>query len=193
MRPCTRRIVPAENVIKATSLNDVLGEHAPWCRTAPNAPLTHTSLQMTGKRPRCKVTAMSQPTADLIRGVPLFADLDDKTVERLAGEFIERHFDEGAAIATEGTDGLNFFIVASGEAAVTIHGEQVGTLGPGTAFGEVALVDKSARSATVTATTPMIAYALPVWSFRPFVEQRPELAWKLLEVLAERLRAANAR
>ena len=65
---------------------------------------------------------MSQPSADLIRGVPLFADLDDKTVERLAGEFIERHFDEGAAIATEGTDGLNFFIVASGEAAVTIHG-----------------------------------------------------------------------
>ena len=141
----------------------------------------------------CKVTAMSQPSADLIRGVPLFADLDDKTVDRLAGEFIERHFDEGAAIATEGTDGLNFFIVASGEAAVTINGQQVGTLGPGTSFGEVALVDKSARSAAVTATTPMVAYALPIWSFRPFVEQRPELAWKLLEVLAERLRAANAR
>jgi hypothetical protein len=43
---------------------------------------------------------MSQPSADLIRGVPLFADLDDKTTDRLAGEFIERHFDEGAAIAT---------------------------------------------------------------------------------------------
>src|SRR6476620_9550942 len=39
MRPCTRLIVPAEEVIKATSLNDVLVEHAPWCRTAPNAPL----------------------------------------------------------------------------------------------------------------------------------------------------------
>ena len=79
---------------------------------------------------------MSQPTADLIRGVPLFADLDDKTTDRLAGEFIERHFDEGAAIATEGSDGLNFFIVASGEAAVSIQGQQVGTLGPGTSFGE---------------------------------------------------------
>ena len=67
---------------------------------------------------------MSQPSADLIRGVPLFSDLDDKTVERLAGEFIERHFDEGAAIATEGVDGLNFFIVASGEASVTVHGER---------------------------------------------------------------------
>ena len=45
----------------------------------------------------------------------------------------------------------------------------------------------------MTATTPMVAYALPVWSFRPLVEQRPELAWKLLEILAERLRTANAR
>jgi CRP/FNR family transcriptional regulator, cyclic AMP receptor protein len=136
---------------------------------------------------------MSQPSADLIKGVPLFSDLDDKTVERLAGEFIERHFAEGTAIATEGSDGLNFFIVSTGEAEVTINGNAVGTLGPGDSFGEVALVDKSARSATVTAASPMVAYALPVWSFRPFVEQRPELAWKLLEILAERLRAANSR
>ena len=150
-------------------------------------------MVMTGKLQNCKVRPMSQPSAELIRGVSLFSDLDDKTVERLAGEFIERHFDDGAAIATEGTDGLNFFIVASGEAAVTIQGKPVGTLGAGDSFGEVALVDKSARSATVTASTPMVAYALPVWSFRPFVEQRPELAWKLLELLAERLRAANAR
>ena len=42
MRPCTRRIVPAEDVIKATSLNDVLGEHAPWCRTAPATLLGRT-------------------------------------------------------------------------------------------------------------------------------------------------------
>jgi CRP-like cAMP-binding protein len=136
---------------------------------------------------------MPQPSADLIRGVPLFSELDDKTVERLARDFIERHFDEGVTIAAEGVDGLNFFIVASGEASVTVQGKAVGTLGPGSSFGEVALVDKSARSATVTATTPMVAYALPIWSFRPFVEQRPELAWKLLETLAERLRAAQVR
>ncbi len=136
---------------------------------------------------------MAQPSADLIRGVPLFSELDDKTVANLTAEFIERHFDAGEAIATEGVDGLNFFVVASGEATVTVRGEKVGSLSRGDAFGEVALVDKSARSATVTADTPMVAYALPVWSFRPFVEQRPELAWKLLEILAERLRSAQAR
>jgi CRP-like cAMP-binding protein len=136
---------------------------------------------------------MPDPTAELIRGIPLFSELDDKTINHLAGEFIERHFDAGAAIATEGADGLNFFVVASGEASVTVQGEAVGSLGPGDSFGEVALVDRSARSATVTATTPMVAYALPIWSFRPFVEERPELAWKLLEILAERLRAAQSR
>ena len=136
---------------------------------------------------------MAQPSADLLRGVSLFADLDDKTLSSLAAEFIERHFDAGTAIATEGQDGLNFFIVSSGEATVTVKGEKVGSLARGDAFGEVALVDKSARSATVTADTRMVAFALPVWSFRPFVEQRPELAWKLLEMLAERLRSAQAR
>ncbi|MCY7303780.1 MAG: cyclic nucleotide-binding domain-containing protein [Thermoleophilia bacterium] len=136
---------------------------------------------------------MPQPSVDLIRAVPLFSDLDDKTAGSLASEFVERHFDEGAAIATEGSDGLNFFIVASGEASVSVQGEQVGALGPGASFGEVALVDKSARTATVTATSPMVAYALPVWSFRPFLEERPELAWKLLEILAGMLRSAQSR
>lgn len=136
---------------------------------------------------------MSTPSPDLLRGVQLFADLDDATLERLGSDFIQREFPAGALIAEEGQGGLNFFIVESGEATVTVGGEQVGTIGPGAAFGEVALVDKSARSATVTATSPMVAYALPVWSFRPFVEHRPELAWKLLEILAERLRAAQSR
>jgi CRP/FNR family transcriptional regulator, cyclic AMP receptor protein len=136
---------------------------------------------------------MPQPSAELIRSVPLFSELDDKTVKQLAGEFVERHFDEGTAIATEGVEGLNFFVVASGEAAVTVQGDTVATLGPGSSFGEVALVDRAARTATVTATTPMVAYALPIWSFRPFVEERPELAWKLLEVLADRLRSAQSR
>ncbi len=134
---------------------------------------------------------MSRPSADLIRGVSLFSELDDKTVDNLAAEFIERHFDEGVAIATEGIEGLNFFIVESGEASVTVRGDTVATLGPGSSFGEVALVDRAARTATVTATTPMVAYALPIWSFRPFVEERPEIAWKLLEMLAERLRAQS--
>lgn len=135
---------------------------------------------------------MARPSADLIRSVSLFSDLEAKALDRLAGEFIERHFSDGQAIATEGEGGLNFFIVDQGTASVTVGGREVGSLGPGDAFGEVALVDKSARSATVTATSPMLCWALPVWSFRPFVESHPQVAWKLLEMLAERIRSAQS-
>lgn len=136
---------------------------------------------------------MAQPSSDLIRGISIFADLDSAAIAQLASDFIEREFSAGDAIATEGEGGLNFFVVESGTADVSVGGNTVGTLGPGASFGEVALVDKSARSATVTATTTLRAYALPVWSFRSFAESRPEVTWKLLELLAERLRAAEHR
>ena len=136
---------------------------------------------------------MAQPSADLIRGIPIFSDLDDASVKQLAGDFIEREFSAGQPIATEGEGGLNFFVVESGSAEVSVGGNSVATLGPGASFGEIALVDKSARSATVTATSDLRAYALPVWSFRSFAESRPTVTWRLLELLAERLRSAEHR
>ena len=136
---------------------------------------------------------MAKPSADLIRGIPMFSELDDSSINQLADDFMEREFSAGQPMATEGEGGLNFFVVESGSAEVSVGGEVVGTLGPGASFGEVALVDKSARSATVTATSPVRAFGLPVWSFRSFAEARPVVLWKLLELLAERLRAAEHR
>jgi CRP-like cAMP-binding protein len=136
---------------------------------------------------------VSKPSPDLVRGVPVFADLDDDAASRLADDFIERQFGPGDVIATEGESGLNFFVVESGEATVTVGGNEVRKLVAGDSFGEVALVDKSARSATVTAVTPMRCHGLPVWSFRSFAQTHPDVMWKLLELLADRLRAAEAR
>ena len=136
---------------------------------------------------------MAKPSRDLIRGMALFADLDDGAADRLADDFIERQFSTGDTIATEGESGLNFFVVESGEATVSVGGKDVRTLHPGDSFGEIALVDKSARSATVTAATDMRCHALPVWSFRSFAQTHPDVAWKLLELIAERLRDAEAR
>jgi CRP-like cAMP-binding protein len=136
---------------------------------------------------------VSKPSLDLVRAVPVFADLDDAAAGRLAQDFIERQFAPGDVIATEGESGLNFFVVESGEATVTVGDREVRRLVAGDSFGEVALVDKSARSATVTAATAMRCHALPVWSFRSFAQSNPDVTWKLLELLAERLRAAEAR
>ena len=136
---------------------------------------------------------MAKPSAELVRGVPLFSDLDAKDADRLASDFIERHFNAGDVIAEEGASGLNFFVVESGEATVAVGGAEVKRLHTGDAFGEVALVDKSARTATVTAVTEMRCHALPIWSFRSFEQTHPDVMWKLLELLADRLRETNLR
>jgi CRP-like cAMP-binding protein len=133
------------------------------------------------------------PSVDLLRGVSLFAEADDAFLERLAGEFMERTFAAGETIAEEGEAGRTFFVIERGRVTVTVHGREVARLGPGDAFGEMALIDKSARSATVTADNEVHAYQLPVWSFRPIVESHPEMAWALLEALAQRVRDAEGR
>src|ERR687891_2810272 len=121
---------------------------------------------------------MAKPSPALLRNVPLFSDLDERDLESLADEFNERRFSAGDKIALEGEGGLMFFVVDSGEATVEVHGEEVGRLGPGDAFGEIALIDRRPRTATVTAQSDLVSYSLPVFVFRPFVESRPEVAWK---------------
>jgi CRP/FNR family cyclic AMP-dependent transcriptional regulator len=133
------------------------------------------------------------PSLDLIRGVPLFAEADESFLQRLAGEFMERTFAAGETIAEEGEAGRTFIVIERGEVTVTVHGQEVGRLGPGDSFGEMALIDKTARSATVKADTEVHGYQLPVWSFRPLVESHPEMAWALLEALAQRVREAEGR
>jgi CRP/FNR family cyclic AMP-dependent transcriptional regulator len=136
---------------------------------------------------------MSKPTPALLRNVGLFTDLDEKDLESLAEEFNERIFSAGDKIALEGEGGLMFFVVESGELSVEVHGDAVATMGPGASFGEIALIDRRPRTATVVAVTDVKAYGLPVFVFRPFVEARPEVAWKLLEAMADRLAVAESR
>jgi CRP-like cAMP-binding protein len=130
---------------------------------------------------------------ELIRQVPLFADLDKKELQGLASTMKERIFDTGDTIASEGATGIGFFIIDDGEASVSVHGEEVGTLKHGDTFGEVALIDDGARTATITATTPLKCYGITSWEFRPLVESNASLAWKMLETMAKRLRDAEQR
>jgi CRP-like cAMP-binding protein len=136
---------------------------------------------------------MAKPTPALLRNVPLFSDLDERDLESLAEEFNERRFSAGDTVALEGEGGLMFFVVESGELSIEVHGDPVATIGPGAAFGEIALIDRRPRTATVTAASDVKAYGLPVFVFRPFVEARPQLAWKLLEAMADRLAVAESR
>jgi CRP/FNR family cyclic AMP-dependent transcriptional regulator len=130
---------------------------------------------------------------ELIQQVPLFSTLDKKEVQGLASSMKERNFNEGDTISTEGQSGIGFFIIDEGEAAVSVGGEERATLGHGDYFGEVALIDDGARTATITAKSPLKCYGITSWEFRPLVEQNAGLAWKMLQTLAARLREAEQR
>jgi len=126
---------------------------------------------------------------ELVRGVPLFADLGKKEAEELARTFKERTFSAGDVIAAEGQRGIGFFIIEAGTARVTRRGEERVMLGPGDYFGEIALIDDGPRTASVTADTGLKCWGLTSWEFKPLVETNAEIAWKLLEGLAKRVRA----
>jgi len=128
---------------------------------------------------------------ELIQRVPLFSDLDKKELQGLASSMKERIFDAGDKVTTEGQSGVGFFIIEDGEASVTVGGEERGMLKGGDYFGEVALIDDSARTATITAKTELKTYGITSWEFRPLIEQNAALAWKLLQTMAKRLRDAQ--
>jgi CRP/FNR family cyclic AMP-dependent transcriptional regulator len=126
-----------------------------------------------------------------LKRVSLFEDLDQRDLERLANEFKERTFPAGASVVSEGASGAAFFVITDGQATVTVHGEERARLGAGDHFGEIALLDEGVRSATVIADTELRCYGLTPWEFRPFVEEHPKVAWKLLQALARRLRTTE--
>ncbi len=130
------------------------------------------------------------PIAALQR-VGLFADMDRRHTEQIARLLKERPFAKGETIIMEGSGGAAFFLIDSGEATVSSKGVQVGTLGPGDYFGEIALIDGGPRLATVTAATDMICFGLTFWEFRPLVEANGAIGWRLMQALAKRLRAAD--
>jgi CRP/FNR family transcriptional regulator, cyclic AMP receptor protein len=129
---------------------------------------------------------------DVLRRVPLFSHLNQRELGQIARLFKERRFAAGETVVQEGSGGAAFFLIESGEAAVSLRGRHRATLGPGDYFGELALIDQGARSATVTAGTALVCYGATFWDFGPLVQGDGVIGWKLMQALVERLRAAEA-
>ena len=141
---------------------------------------------------RSMMPAMTD-VVDTLRAIPLFANVPDKQLKRLAAAMQERTVAAGEELTVEGRSGVGFFVIESGEASVSQSGEEIRTLGPGDSFGEMAVIDSGRRSATVRATTDMRCRGLTPWEFRPLVNSNPEIGWALLETLVARLRDAESR
>jgi CRP/FNR family transcriptional regulator, cyclic AMP receptor protein len=126
-----------------------------------------------------------------LKRVPLFARLSDRDLKRLANSLSERTFPAGHEIAIEGSEGVGFFVIESGEVSVSRGGEHIRKLGPGDYFGEMSVIDQRPRSATVVADTELRCRGMTSWAFKPFLESHGEVAWPLLEALVTRLREAE--
>jgi CRP-like cAMP-binding protein len=99
----------------------------------------------------------------------------------------------GTEIVTEGTTGHEFYLVLTGEAAVRRNGRKINTLGPGRYFGELALLDRGPRSATVVADTDMELVVIGQREFMGVLDEVPPVAHKLLVSMAARLREADTK
>ena len=131
-----------------------------------------------------KVKALSQ--------VPLFEGCSSRELGFIASRTDEVPVGAGRVLTKQGRPGNSFYVILDGEAEVEIDGAKRGTLKKGDFFGEIALLDRGPRTATVSSTSPIRLLGLTAWVFRGLIEEHPSIGLKLLEGVAERLREASS-
>lgn len=131
---------------------------------------------------------MADEYLEHLRAVPLFANCSNADLTAIAAAVDEIEVEPGRILITEGEAGREAFIIVSGEATVSRDGQVVATLHPGAPFGEMALVDRSPRNATVTASTPLRLLVLGQREFVALLDGSPGFTRTILAALATRLR-----
>lgn len=129
----------------------------------------------------------SDVKADLLRSVPLFAGCSKGELRKLAAISDELDLRKGTVLTREGRSAHEFFVLVEGTVNVTKDGRQLANLGPGDWLGEIALLTKAPRTATATATSPVVALVIVDRDFRRVVTEIPSIAMKMLSCVAERL------
>jgi CRP-like cAMP-binding protein len=128
---------------------------------------------------------------ELLKTVPLFARCSKKELAEIATIADEIDLPEGRQLTKEGGRGREFFVLLEGNADVKRKRRKVKTLGPGDFLGEIALVTKTPRTATVTTTSPVRVLVVTEQNFRRLLEHTPTVQIKVLEALAERVAATS--
>ena len=129
----------------------------------------------------------SNSKVDLIKGVPLFAAASKQELAEIASIADEIDLPEGKVLIQEGDTGREFFVLIDGTAEVGRGGKKVATIGPGDFFGEIALISKTPRNATITTTSPVRALVITDRAFRQLLDHAPQIQIGVLTALAERL------
>ena len=129
----------------------------------------------------------SDAKMQLLKKVPLFAGCTKAELRRLASIADEIDLRKGTVLTREGRPGREFFVLIEGTARVVKGSRKVADLGPGDWLGEIALLARAPRTATVTATSPVRSLVITERDFRQTVAEMPSIAMKVLTCVAERL------
>ena len=128
---------------------------------------------------------------EALAAVELFAGCSKRELGAIARLCARVVVDDGFVLTTEGGPGHECFVIAAGDADVTIGGRSVAHVGPGACVGEMSLLDGGERTATVTAMTLMVIYVIGAREFQSLLEVSPSISHKIMISLARRLRDAE--
>lgn len=126
-----------------------------------------------------------------IRRVPIFEELRDDFLMRLAPVMDEVHFDAGYTIITEGQEGRAMYIIVSGQVSVHLSGQQVAQFQTGDCFGEMSVFDAEPRSASVTTLAPCDCLVLTQQQLYDAIDETPGIAVNIIRLLSRRIRELN--
>jgi CRP/FNR family transcriptional regulator, cyclic AMP receptor protein len=125
---------------------------------------------------------------EVLREIPLFRGMSDRSIEIIADIVRETSFPAGAALVKEGEPGESFMIIREGTATVDQGGRTLRELGAGDFLGEIALIDGGSRTATVTAAQPITALVIDRVGFSRLMNEFPVIRLDLVSALTQRLR-----
>jgi CRP-like cAMP-binding protein len=153
--------------------------------------MTKRASRRTGRDDTFSAVPSKRELVDHLAGVGLFSKCSKGELKTIARHAETVRLEPGVDLTTQGADGDAFYVVLDGAADVVVDGEVVAQLDEGDWFGELALLDGSPRSATVTSSTELEVAVLGVRMFRTLLREFPDLATQLLAGMAGALREAR--
>jgi CRP-like cAMP-binding protein len=140
------------------------------------------------------LAAVEAPTASYVEALArlsLFADLSHPQLEALAHSFGEEVFAEGQRVIRQDVTGGGFYVILGGEAKIVIDGQERARLTRGDFFGEISILTDEAPTADVIATSLLRCLIIPDNELKEFLLKQPSVMYRMLQIEARRLRAAN--
>ena len=126
-----------------------------------------------------------------VKQAKLFEGLPVSEVRSIEKQMKTVNHPAGHEIVVRGENGVGFMVILDGTVSVSTVQGKTRKLGPGDSFGEMALLDQEGRSATIKADTDVSLATIPEWNFKPFLKEHPEVTYRLLQLLSQRVRQAE--